>query len=235
GLALGLWFCASVFRRPHWRERARLADPARLAKLLSVSTDITIRSVLLMAAFVSFTFFGARFGEVTLAANQVLMQFINLTSYALDGFAYAVEALVAQTIGARQSRAFRRATELTFYWGFGAALLMAAAFFVMGGTLIDLMTTSEEVRAEARRFLPWLIAMPLIAAGSFLIDGVFIGATRTRDMRNMMAVSFACYALAVAVLMPLLGNHGLWAALVVLFLARFVTLGARFGSVARSV
>ena len=81
------------------------------------------------------------------------------------------------------------------------------------------MTTSEVVRAEARLFLPWLIAAPLVACASWMLDGIFIGATRTRDMRNMMAISFAGYALIVSLLAPVWGNHGLWAALVALFRA----------------
>ncbi|MEM8592470.1 MAG: MATE family efflux transporter, partial [Pseudomonadota bacterium] len=235
GLAVGLWFCAPVFRRAAWRERARLLQADKLAKLLSVSTDITIRSVLLMAAFTSFLFLGARFGEVTLAANQVLLQFVYVTSYALDGFAFAMEALVAQTLGARRRSDLRRATVLAFYWGFGSALALTFAFALAGGWLIDAMTTAEDVRAVAREFLPWLIAMPLISAGSYLIDGVFIGATRTQDMRDMMVASFAAYVVSVAAFMPWFGNHGLWAAVIVFFVARFVTLAVRYPRVEASV
>ncbi|MEM9437488.1 MAG: MATE family efflux transporter [Pseudomonadota bacterium] len=228
GLALGLYFCWPVFRRRAWRERARLLQAEKLALLLSVLTDITIRSVLLMAAFTSFLFFGARFGEATLAANQVLLQFVYVTSYALDGFAFAVEALVAQTLGARRRAALRRATVLTFYWGFSSALALTLAFALAGGWAIDTMTTAEDVRSVARDYLPWLVAMPLISAGSYLIDGVFIGATRTKDMRDMMVVSFLAYAASVAILMPLFGNHGLWAAVIVFFLFRFGTLAWRY-------
>jgi len=228
GLALALWFCAPVFRRPHWRQRARLFERAKLARLLTVSTDITIRSVLLMAAFTSFLFFGARFGDVTLAANQVLLQFVSVTSYALDGFAFSVEALVAQTLGARRRDALKRAVALCFGWGFGAAMLLTLGFALMGVWIIDVMTTAEDVRSVARVYLPWVIAVPLVAAGSFLIDGVFIGATRTRDMRDMMAVSFAVYCAIVAIGLPLFANHGLWAAVLALFVARFATLMWRY-------
>ncbi|MEM9853530.1 MAG: MATE family efflux transporter [Pseudomonadota bacterium] len=228
GLALGLWFCLPVFGRPHWRARALLLQPARLAQLLSVSADITVRSVLLMAAFTSFLFLGARMGEVTLAANQILLQFIHLTSYALDGFAFASEALVAQAMGARRKRGIRAATRVTFLWGFGSALVLTLLFLIAGGAIIDLLTTAEDVRAEARAYLPWVWALPLVAAGSFLIDGVFIGATRTADMRDMMVVSFGCYAFAVVLFLPVLGNHGLWAAVTLFFLARFATLMARY-------
>ena len=228
GLALGLCFCAGVFKRSAWRDRARLMQADKLARLLSVSSDITIRSVLLMAAFTSFLFLGARFGEVTLAANQVLLQFVYVVSYALDGFAFAAEALVAQTLGALRREALARAVRLVFYWGFSSALALTAVFAATGGVIIDAMTTAEDVRSLARNFLPWLIAMPLISAGSYLIDGVFIGATRTADMRNMMALSFIAYVLSVALLMPVFGNHGLWAAVTIFFVARFVTLAVRY-------
>ncbi|MEM6896708.1 MAG: MATE family efflux transporter [Pseudomonadota bacterium] len=231
GLALGLFFCRGVFARTAWRAPALLFARAKVARLLVVSTDITIRSVLLMAAFTSFFLFGARFGEATMAANQVLMHFIQVTSYALDGFAFAVEALVAQTLGARQREALRRATVLIFQWGFGSALVLTVGFALFGGLIIDTITTAPDVRDAARLYLPWAVAMPLVAAGSFIIDGVFIGATRTRDMRNMMALSFAVYALSVVALAPLLGNHGLWAALVALFIARFATLAWRYPQV----
>ena len=108
------------------------------------------------------------------------------------------------------------------------------AYALVGGVIIDTMTTASDVREEARRFVPWLIAMPLIAAGSFLLDGVFIGATRTRDMAVMMGWSFAAYLVAVALFWPL-GNAGLWAAIVCLFLARFATLLWRYPALERSV
>lgn len=234
GLVLGLWFCREVFAGTAWRDGAKLRRAEPLARLMSVSRDITIRSVFLMAAFTSFLFLGARFGEVTLAANQVLIQFLHVASYGLDGFAFAVEALVARTLGARDRGALRRAVVICGQWTFGAAAALTVAYALVGGVIIDTMTTASDVREEARRFVPWLIAMPLIAAGSFLLDGVFIGATRTRDMAVMMGWSFAAYLVAVALFWPL-GNAGLWAAIVCLFLARFATLLWRYPALERSV
>ncbi|MEO0486425.1 MAG: MATE family efflux transporter [Pseudomonadota bacterium] len=228
GLALALMFCGGVLKRGVWRSRAALFDPEKLARLLAVSTDITIRSVLLMAAFTSFLFLGARFGDVTLASNQVLLQFIYLASYGLDGFAYAVEALVAQTLGARRRAALRRSVVICAQWCAVIAVGVTGAYAVFGGAIIDLMTTAPDVREVARVYLPWVVVMPVLSAGSFLMDGVFIGATRTRDMRNMMILSFAAYAGCAAVLVPLLENHGLWAAVAVFFVVRFVTLLARY-------
>ncbi len=96
------------------------------------------------------------------------------------------------------------------------------------------MTTAPDVRTEARSYLPWIIATPLLGLPPFMLDGIFIGATRSRDMRNMMLLSFLIYALALAALLPVLGNHGLWAALSISFVARGVTLGIRYPALERA-
>jgi MATE family multidrug resistance protein len=196
--------------------------------MAEVNGDILIRSVILQASFTSFLFFGAGLGDATLAANQVLVQFLGITAYALDGFAFAAEALVGQTLGQRDRSGLRRAAILTSEWGAGGALLMALAFLLGGPALIDLMATAPEVRAEARLYLPWMAGAPLIGIAAWMLDGIFIGATETRALRNAMIVSVAVYACAVALLLPTLGNHGLWAALMILNATRGLTLGLRY-------
>jgi MATE family multidrug resistance protein len=228
GLLLGLWLCRDAFGGAQWRDWARVFDPVRLRRMAEVNRDILIRSVILQASFTSFLFFGAGLGDVTLAANQVLLQFLSITAYALDGFAFAAEALVGQTIGRRDRGELRRAALLTSEWGLGSSLVLAAAFLVAGPALIDVMTTAPEVRAEARAYLPWLAAAPLIGIAAWMLDGIFIGATETRPLRNAMALSVAVYAAAVALLLPALGNHGLWAALMILNATRGITLGLRY-------
>jgi multidrug resistance protein, MATE family len=228
GLALGLWFCRAAFRVPAWRDWPRVFDRVALARMMAVNTDILIRSLLLQAIFLSFLFLAAGQGDVVLAANQVLLQFLHITAYALDGFAFAAEALVGQAMGARNRAGLRRSAVLASGWGAGSVVVLALAFALAGGMIVDLMTTAEDVRAAARDYLPWMVAAPLLGLAPWMLDGIFIGATRTRDMRNMMAVSFAVYVGAVAVLLPLMGNHGLWAALLISFIARGVTLGLRY-------
>jgi len=235
GLALGLWFCRDAFALPAWRDRARVFDPVRLRVMAAVNTDILLRSLMLQAIFVSFLFLGAGFGDVTLAANQVLMQFLNVTAHALDGFAFAAEALVGQAYGARRLAVLRRGAVLTSLWALAVCVGIASVYALSGGAVIDLMTTAPEVRAEARVFLPYAVAAPLMGLAPFMLDGVFIGATRTRDMRNMMALSLLFYGLAVAVLVPALGNHGLWAALLFSFVMRGVTLGLRYPALERGM
>lgn len=243
GLALGLWLCRDAFATPAWRDRARVLDPVRLRHMASVNADILVRSLLLQAAFVSFLFLASDLGDVTLAANQILIQFLEVTAYCLDGFAFAAESFVGQAFGAAAVPRLRRAAILTSAWGAGAAVALALAFAALGPAVIEVMVGSgeagtaaeaEAVRAAARAYLPWMVAAPLVGVACWMLDGIFIGATRTRDMRNMAVVSAAVYAGAVALLLPLFGNHGLWAALMVFFVARALTLGARYPALERA-
>lgn len=224
GLALGLWLCRDGLAGIG-AARARLLDGAALRRMASVNGDIMIRSVLLQGSFTAFLFFGAGLGDVTLAANQVLLQFLEITAYALDGFAFAAETLVGQAVGARARPALRRSVIIVFQWGIGGAALLALAFGLAGPRLIDLMATAPEVREAARHYLGWLVVAPLIGVTSWMYDGIYIGATATRAMRNAMILCVGLYAVAVAILLPPFGNHGLWAALMVLNLLRGVTLG----------
>ncbi|MDP5336598.1 MAG: MATE family efflux transporter [Paracoccaceae bacterium] len=228
GLALGLWLCRAAFAVPAWRDWARIFDRPALTRMLAVNTDILIRSLLLQAIFLSFLFLGAGQGDVVLAANQVLLQFLHITAYALDGFAFAAEALVGQALGARDRGRLRRSAVLASLWGGVSVIGMAIAFALAGTAIIAVMTTAEPVRAAAATYLPWMVAAPLLGLAPWMLDGIFIGATRTRDMRNMMAISAAIYAACVVTLLPLLGNHGLWLSLLISFLARGLTLGLRY-------
>ena len=234
GLVLGLWYCRGAFRVPGWATPARIFDRARLINMASVNSDIMIRSVLLQIAFTSFILVhSAQLGTVPLAANQILLQFLFVTSYAMDGFAFAAEALVGRAFGAGNVARVRRATLMTSFWGLVTASVLSIAFAVMGPWGIEVLTKSPEVQAEARRYLPWVIAGPLIGCASWMFDGIFIGATRSRDMRNMMMLSFVLYFAAVYVLLPY-GNHGLWAALMIFFGARGITLGLRYPALERA-
>jgi len=139
GLVLALWFCRGVFANPDWHNLARVFDLDRLRHMAVVNSDILIRSLLLQAILVSFLFFGAGFGDATLAANQVLLQFLMITSYGMDGFAAAAEALVGQALGARQRAALRRGAWMTSFWGLVVVIFLTLAFALWGGVMIDLM------------------------------------------------------------------------------------------------
>ncbi|MCA0906002.1 MATE family efflux transporter [Ruegeria marisrubri] len=228
GLALGVWLCRDGFADGIWRDWARVFDAARLRRMLQVNGDIMLRSVLLTGSFTTFLFVGSDLGDVNLAANQVLLQFLEITAFALDGFAFSAEALVGGAVGARDRYQVRRASVMASQWGVGGALLLAAVFFVAGPALIDLMSTSPQVRDAGREYLFWAAIAPVIGVASWMFDGIYIGATWTRAMRNAMVQSVAIYVVALFMLVPVFGNHGLWAALMVLNIARGVTMGWRY-------
>ncbi|ETD83272.1 MATE family efflux transporter [Rhodobacter capsulatus] len=222
GLALALWLSRSAL--VPGLSRAVILAAAPLKQMARVNTDIMIRSVLLQGSFTAFLFLGAGQGDVKLAANQVLLQFLEITAYALDGFAFAAESLVGQAVGARAPRSLRRAAVVASQWGVAGAALLSALFLIFGGAIIDTMTTAPEVRETARAYLPWMGLAPLLGIAAWMFDGIFIGATLTREMRNAMLISVAIYIAALCALIPAFGNHGLWAALMVLNLARGVTM-----------
>lgn len=235
GASLGLWYCRAAFAGAPWRDRARLLDPAKLRRFASVNSDILLRSLMLQAIFMSFLFYGARYGDVRLAANHILLQFLSVTAYGMDGFAFAAETFVGQAIGARRRAALRRAAIMVSIWCLGLGVALALTFAVFGDTIIDWMTTAPDVRIAAREYLVFMALTPLISAAPFMLDGIFIGATRTRDMRNMMALSALVYFATALSLMPVFGNTGLWIALLISFVARGATLGWKYPTLERSI
>ncbi len=221
---LGLAIAARHLSRLGGRwQRARLLERVALARTLAVNRDILIRSAALIAVFAWFVSNGARQGEVVLAANAVLMHFITVSAYFLDGLAFAAEALVGRAIGARDRSALLRTMHLTTGWAVAVAALASALLLAAGPWLIDLFTVDTLTRESARRYLTWAALAPLAGVWAFQLDGIFIGATRTREMRNAMLLSLAIF-LAGWWLLQDLGNHGLWAALYVHYAARTATL-----------
>ncbi|MFP5076535.1 MATE family efflux transporter [Rhizobium sp. YIM 134829] len=213
GALIGFLLVFSRFDRRFRPPLARLRDPAQLKKLFSLNRDIMIRSFVLLATFLLMTRVGTGFGPVTLAANAVLMTIFMVAGYYLDGLANAAEQLTGRAIGARFRPAFDRALKMTAVWSFALAALTTLLFFLIGNWVVETLTTAEDVRAVAKIYLPWAAITAITGSLAFLMDGVFIGATWSRDMRNMMVAAFLVYLAAIAVLVPAFGNHGLWAAL----------------------
>ncbi len=228
GFALGLWLCRDAFVGSAWYDRVRLFDRERLINMAVVNTDIMIRSVLLQAIFVSFLMFGSDFGDVQLDANQILMQFLYVTAFALDGFAFAAEALVGQALGAKERARLRRSAVLTSAWGAGTCAVLSICFALFGPWVIDVMAKAPEVQEAARTYLPYMVAAPIVGVAAWMLDGIFIGATRTKDMRNMMIISTIIYFVSVIPLMAAFGNHGLWLGMLISFIARGITLGWKY-------
>lgn len=201
-----------------------------LVRLLGVNRDIMIRSFCLLFAFAFFTSQGAGFGEVTLAANAVLMNFFLIAGYFLDGFATAAEQLAGKAVGARHRPAFNATVRLTLIWGYALAVLASLIFWVAGPVVIDILTTNEAVQQAAREYLIWAALTALIGVMAFQMDGVFIGATWSADMRNMMLLSLLAFFATWWVAVPIWQNHGLWLALEIFLGIRGISLYARLPS-----
>jgi MATE family multidrug resistance protein len=226
GTALGVLLVVRNLRvHPGRWLRERVLDRVSFARMVSVNRNIFIRTLCLVFAFAFFTSQSAAQGDLILAANAVLMNLQHFTSYALDGFAHAAEALVGRYVGARDRRGFLRAVKVAAQWSVGVAAVFSGIYLVAGSFIIDVITDIDTVRATARAYLPWMVLSPLISVWSFLLDGVFIGATRGREMRNTMLVSMLLIYLPAWYLLQPLGNHGLWMALMVFMAARALTMG----------
>ena len=232
GLLFGLLIARRLLRGRLTVSRATLFDRAKLMRMLAVNRDIMIRTAALIAAFLFFTAQGARSGDVTLAANAVLNNFLLVSAFFLDGLANAAEQLCGQAFGARDKTAFSGATRLVVLWGLAFALAVAVVFALFGPHLIDIMTASVDVRSMARNFLVFVVVSPLLAVFAFAFDGVYIGATWARDMRNLMVASLGIF-LAAWLALRSFGNAGLWAALLVHYAARGGLEAARYPSLLR--
>jgi multidrug resistance protein, MATE family len=229
GLVIALHALGIGKAKPNWRD---VFSRNQIAKLFSTNTDIMIRTFCLVFAFGWFMSQGAKAGDLTVAANAVLMNLFEVAAYLIDGCAYAAEALVGQAVGAKNRARFWQAISLTSIWALVFGAVFSIAIWILGPNLIALLTTSPEVQAYAVQFLPWVAATPLLGAACFQFDGIFIGALATRDIRNMMAVSLTVFLAAWWLLQPY-GNHGLWAALCLFFVARGITFGFRMPALAR--
>lgn len=207
----------STSERP---SKSRVFDRQSLGKMFALNRDIMIRSFILLFAFAFFTAQGAQQGDLLLAANAVLIHFFLTGGYFLDGLAVAAEQLGGRAVGAKYRAGFEMSVRLTSWWGFGMAVLLAVLFWLGGPWLIDVMTTEPNVRELARAYLPFAAITPIMGVMAFIMDGVFIGATWSRDMRNMMILSLFLYLAAWWILFPIYGNTGLW-------IAMWVFLGAR--------
>ncbi|MCF6145793.1 multidrug resistance protein, MATE family [Pseudoalteromonas mariniglutinosa NCIMB 1770] len=202
--------------------------------LLSLNRDIFIRSLILQLCFSFMTFYGARIGEITLAVNAVLLNFLMLVSFALDGIAYASEAKVGQAKGQGSARRVHLWVKISVFWGTLFAFAYCVFFALLGSQIITLLTDIPKVIEAANSYLPWLIFMPLAAMSCFLFDGIFVGLTRAKDMRNTMVFSALVGFFGVFWLFSDWQNHGLWLAMSCFMLLRGLTLIARYRQLRRA-
>lgn len=227
GLLVGIIF---LYRRlpPTGAALIRVLDYSKIRTLLLINSHILIRTWCLIFAFAFFTAQGARFGETILAANAVLLNFQTFMAYALDGFAHAAEALVGRALGEKNRRLFDKSVKTAAFWSLFVACSFAGFYALFGTWVIDLLTGLEDVRQVAYQYLPWSIVMPVAAFVCYLFDGVFIGATWSRPMRDSMLFALLIGYLPAWYLTRDWGNHGLWLAMLVFMLARGISMSWLF-------
>lgn len=203
---------------------AQILELKAIKALFRVNRDIMIRTLCLIFAFAWFTDQGARLGDLSLAANLILMQFVTFSAFFIDGFAIASESIMGEAHGKRDRHAANDIIRAAFFNGGLLALLLSVALFFLSPGIMQLLTSSPTVINEATEFSLWMVATPLISFAAYIYDGLFIGATKTAEMRTAMVVSLLVYLLAWR-LTQSFENHGLWLALMIYYVARAVSLG----------
>lgn len=212
GFALGAWHVRRTLRTLPGGHHSRLFDRARWLRMVSINSDIVMRTICVVSVHFFFMAKSAGLGDVTLAANQVLHHFLIFTSFALDGVAHAAEAILGEAYGRRQREAFQRAMRVVFLWAGVVGLAIGLVYAAVGPALIALMTGSPEVRAAAGAYLLGPVLMPLVSVWAYTYDGVYLAATHTKVMRNTVITAFVVFLVLLHTLMPLYGNVGLWIA-----------------------
>ena len=210
-LALLLWmvYYGRLWPRIRW---AVVCEAEAMQAFFKLNRDIFLRTLCLVAVTVFFTSQGAREGEVVLAVNTLLMQLFTLFSYVMDGFAYAAEALTGRYVGAQNGNGLRRLVRVLFTWGAGLAIAFTLVYALGGESFLALLTNEPSVLVASRAYFGWAVAIPVAGVAAFLWDGIFVGATLSREMLRSMWIASASFFLVYFTLHPLLGNHALWIA-----------------------
>lgn len=229
GMSFGLWCVWRTWHKRHLPSLSSLVKETThgLSRFVKLNRDIFLRSLCLQATFTFMTFQGASFGDDIVAANAVLMSFLMIISYGMDGFAYAMEAMVGKAIGAKDKQQLSASLIGTFFWSLIICLGLTLIFGLAGSPLISMITDIPKVHNTALAFMPWLVAMPLVSMWCFLLDGIFIGATKGREMRNSMFFAM-CTFFGVFFALASLGNHALWLAMLSFMGMRGLTLAVIF-------
>ena len=232
---MGLGICCALSQNFPKIDWSLIFSKTKVIAILVVNRDIFLRSFMLEIIFVSFLMTSGKFGDVELAATQILLQFLHISAYGMDGFAFAAEVLVGQAFGKTNRSMLRDAVVKSGVWTFTIAVFMAVTYAFLGGFFIAIMTTSNEVRLVSENFLIFIVLGPIFGALPFLMDGIFVGATRSVDMRNMMFLSLIIYALSAYILINLYGFYGLWVALLVSYAARGISLLTKYPRLESSI
>ncbi|MFC3229384.1 MATE family efflux transporter [Marinibaculum pumilum] len=232
GALLGVALVWRAARRRHGRQPAApVFDLPAMRRLVVLNSDIFLRTLCILVAIGFLVQQGALLGEVVLAANAIMLNMFIFLAFGLDGFAFAAEALVGRAIGRRRRRDVRHAILVSSLWAGAAALAYVLVYLALGAQIVGALTSLPEVKAEALDVLFWMQLMPLLGVWSFQLDGIFVGAALTREMRNWMLAALAAYFATWALLPTEMGNDRLWAAVSVFLVARALPLALLLGRV----
>ncbi len=201
-----------------------LLDSEPLVRLLKLNGDIFIRTLLLVASFFYFNAASAKFTNTVFAANVILLQLLNICAYALDGFAHAAETLAGEAWGSKNKDHFHKIVKISTIQAMLTAILMSMLIYAFGPMLLGLFTNQIEVLTAANRLLPWMYILPFLSVWCYQLDGIYIGTTHSREMRQAMIISATLFFLLTALLIPRFGNTGLWCAFSLFMIARAATL-----------
>lgn len=229
GTAIAEWLALAfgvILVAPAFRGHARLLDPGKLAALFAANRDIMIRTLALVFCFAWFVRSGTLISTAATAGNEVLLQFITVAAFVLDGFAFVAEKEAGEAYGARDGQRLRRAMRLTTEFALVSGAVISLAYFLGGGWVIDSFIRDPEARAAALAYLPWCAAVPFLGIAAWQLDGLFLGTTQGRALRNAGLISAALYLGADLLLRPAYGNTGVWAAFLMMYVFRAAALGA---------
>ena len=210
---------------------SKIFNLKKIQKLFSINFDIFIRSALLTFAFIFFTYLGNTIGEDVVAANTILLNLIMLSAFILDAYAFSTEGIVGYSIGSKNKKVLRHVIKNSFILSASTGLFISLIFLVGKDNLISIMTDLPEIKDLSMYHSYWIVIIPFISSFCFQFDGIFIGASQTKELRNAMIVSVSIYILCALFLVSSFGNSGLWISLCIFFALRALTLFFYLGKI----
>jgi MATE family multidrug resistance protein len=201
-----------------------LIDLKKIKNIFNININIFIRTILLTFSFLWFTYLGSQIGEDYIAANAILINLVFLSAFILDAYAFSTEGMVGYSLGKKDINLFKKIVKNSFVLSSITGLIISIIYFLINNFVIELMSDIEEIRNLSSSYAVWLIIMPLISSFCFQFDGIFIGVSQTKELRNAMIFSVFCYLAISVFLTDLMGNTGVWISLCVFMILRALSL-----------